>query len=64
MSLDPANAKTEAGRAYPLAWTIDVGEGRVFYSALGHRDDVWRDQRYVEHVLAGIKWAAKREASK
>ncbi len=61
MHLDPAAPKAEPGRAYPLAWTLEHGKGRVFYSALGHRPEVWRDDRYIQHVLGGIRWAAHRE---
>jgi type 1 glutamine amidotransferase len=42
---------------YPLAWTRDHGKGRVFYTALGHRDDVLESAWYGEHFLAGILWA-------
>ncbi|MBM4107594.1 MAG: ThuA domain-containing protein [Phycisphaerae bacterium] len=64
MSLSPGNPKMEEGREYPLAWTREPGKGRVFYTALGHRPEVWRDARFVEHVLNGIRWAARAEASK
>jgi type 1 glutamine amidotransferase len=40
----------------PLAWAKPYGRGRVFYTALGHRDDVWRDARYQQHVLGGLRW--------
>lgn len=26
---------------YPIAWRKDYGKGRVFYTSLGHREDVW-----------------------
>ena len=26
---------------YPIAWCKDYGKGRVFYTSLGHREDVW-----------------------
>lgn len=44
----------------PLAWTRAHGNGRVFYTALGHRDELWQDQRYQEHVLGGIRWVLGR----
>ena len=28
---------------FALAWTREYGRGRVFYNALGHFDDTWRD---------------------
>jgi len=27
-----------------LAWVQEYGKGRVFYTALGHRDEVWKDE--------------------
>ncbi|MCX7866563.1 ThuA domain-containing protein [Limisphaera sp. VF-2] len=58
---------------YPIAWCKTFGKGRVFYTSLGHREDVWdpnwRDgngQRanppevavaFQRHLLGGIKWA-------
>jgi type 1 glutamine amidotransferase len=59
MSLDPATPRAEPARPYPLAWKRTEGRGRIFYSALGHRPQVWEDQRYIQHVLAGIRWAAQ-----
>jgi type 1 glutamine amidotransferase len=28
----------------------------VFYTALGHREDVWQNPLYQEHILGGIRW--------
>jgi len=64
MRLDPANPKTEEGRAYPLVWTMDFDKGRTFYTAFGHRPEVWHDARFIEHLLAGLRWAAKYEIPK
>ena len=44
----------------PLAWAKMYGTGRVFYTALGHRDELWRDATYQQHVLGGIRWALAR----
>lgn len=40
----------------PISWAKRYGAGRVFYTALGHREDVWEDARFRAHVLGGIKW--------
>ena len=45
---------------WPLAWTRNYGEGRVFYTALGHELAVWQDPRYQKMLLNGIKWAMGR----
>lgn len=42
---------------YPLAWTKTHGTGRVFYTALGHGDDVWKDDRFRRHLLGAIRWS-------
>lgn len=45
---------------YALAWVRHHGHGRVFYTALGHRPEVWADQRFRQHLLGGILWAIGR----
>jgi type 1 glutamine amidotransferase len=40
-----------------LSWVQEYGKGRVFYTALGHRDDVWKDERFQKHVLGGLRYA-------
>ncbi len=46
------------GGDYPQAWTRTDGSGRIFYTALGHRDDIWSsDPVFLAHVLGGIRWA-------
>lgn len=42
---------------YPISWTRQVGKGRVFYTSLGHREDVWLSDTYQKHILGGIKFA-------
>lgn len=42
---------------YPVAWCKQVGKGHVFYTSLGHREDVWESPDYQKHILGGIKWA-------
>lgn len=72
LSLDKhPNNKTPGD--YPIAWIKEYGQGRVFYTSLGHREDVWdpdwkdrNGQRmnppevskaYQQHILGGIRWA-------
>lgn len=57
---------------YPIAWSRMQGKGRVFYTSLGHREDMWDPnytdkngrknspevaQQFQQHVLGGILWA-------
>lgn len=50
-----------ADRDYALSWCRTHGEGRVFYTALGHRPEVWRDIRFLSHLVAGLRWAVDRD---
>jgi len=52
-----------ADRDYALSWCRDYGEGRVFYTALGHRPEVWRDPRFLTHLLAGVRWTIDRDGA-
>lgn len=45
---------------WPLAWTRRDGNGRIFYTALGHEDAVWNSKWYQEMLLNGIKYAMGR----
>jgi serine/threonine protein kinase/ankyrin repeat protein/type 1 glutamine amidotransferase len=49
--------KLEKGKYYPIAWTNTYEKGRVFYTALGHREEVWTNPMFQQHLLGGITWA-------
>lgn len=49
---------------FALAWTKFYGNGRVFYTALGHRPDVWQDLLFQGHLLGGIRWALGQAAGR
>lgn len=44
---------------YPIAWARMHGKGRVFYTSLGHREDVWTNPAFQEHLFGGIAWAVR-----
>lgn len=41
---------------YPVIWCSTLGKGRVFYNAMGHREDVWDNSSFREHVTSVVKW--------
>jgi len=66
LSLDPRSVDTGAegvhrsDRDFALSWTRSYGQGRVFYTALGHEPGVWQDARFQQHLAGGIRWAMGR----
>jgi type 1 glutamine amidotransferase len=45
---------------WPLAWTRSYGQGRVFYTALGHEESVWQDARYQRMLTNAVLWSISR----
>ncbi len=45
-------------KPYPETWAHAYGKGRVFYSSMGHRDDVWQNPKFQSLFIGGISWAA------
>lgn len=42
---------------HPIAWTSCIGDGRSFYTALGHRPETYVEPHAVQVIEAGIAWA-------
>ena len=42
---------------FPSTWARPHGKGRVFYTAMGHREDVWKEDRFTALLLGGLGWA-------
>lgn len=42
---------------HPVSWYHKFEGGRVFYTALGHTKECYRDSLFLKHLWAGIKWA-------
>ena len=42
---------------FPATWARMHGKGRVFYTSMGHRDDVWTSKLFQQVVLGGFSWA-------
>jgi type 1 glutamine amidotransferase len=44
---------------YPSTWARMHERGRVFYTAMGHREDVWTNPLFQEILFGGIAWAVR-----
>jgi type 1 glutamine amidotransferase len=42
---------------YPATWARMHGKGRVFYTNMGHREDVWISPIFQSIIVGGMNWA-------
>lgn len=45
---------------YPNTWVKRFGDGRVFYTSMGHREDVWTNPMYQGLLIGGLNVATGR----
>ncbi|HZN60150.1 MAG TPA: family 16 glycoside hydrolase [Planctomycetota bacterium] len=59
MMLETAGMKGEMYQrpSYPITWCRTYGKGRVFYTGMGHRDDVWTNPMYQTMIVQGVLWS-------
>lgn len=58
MSKDEVSSRIKDGpREVPVSWIRTVGDGRVFYTNFGHREDTFQNPTILKHVLDGIQYA-------
>jgi type 1 glutamine amidotransferase len=69
--LDKQPEKPFPAGHFPVSWCKNFGSGKVFYTSLGHREDIIdadpeiKDRKnspeiskaYQQHILGGIRWA-------
>lgn len=41
---------------YPIVWCHQLGEGRVYYNAMGHREDVWDNETFQLILVDAAAW--------
>ncbi len=44
---------------YPETWARMQGKGRVFYTSMGHREDIWTNPVFQSVLSGGINWAVR-----
>ena len=55
-SIDAGKGKRQ-DRDYAIAWIQQYGQGRVFYSSLGHREEIYGNPAVMQFYLDGIQYA-------
>ncbi|KAG5806450.1 hypothetical protein H9Q74_008576 [Fusarium xylarioides] len=55
------NEEGAESAGFPLSWTQTVGKGRVYYTALGHFDEAYKDTWFMESLRRAVVWTAKKD---
>jgi uncharacterized protein len=45
---------------FPATWARKHGKGRVFYTSMGHRDDVWTNPMFQDLLIGATNWTTGR----
>jgi len=64
---DDGERKAAMGELQPAVWCREGGGGegdgsvrcRVWYTSLGHSEEIWSEAWFVGHVFGGIEWALR-----
>ncbi len=51
------------GAPIPIAWTHEVGQGRIYYLSLGHNPAVMETPEWQTLFQNGVKWVTRTEMS-
>jgi len=47
------------GEHHPVAWFKDIGQGRSFYTSIGHTAETYQNPNYIEMIQKAIRWAGR-----
>lgn len=56
MSLNMAKCDPSKPYHVPVAWVKPYGEGRIYYTNLGHNEATWTNPIFLDSVTAGVQW--------
>ena len=56
MSLNMAKNKTKRPYHVPVAWCKSWGEGKVYYTNLGHNNQTWTNPQFLKSTEGAIRW--------
>ncbi|WP_159951258.1 ThuA domain-containing protein [Polaribacter septentrionalilitoris] len=46
--------------SHPISWYQYYEGGRVFYTGMGHTNEIYKNLNFIKHVKNGVEWAGKR----
>jgi uncharacterized protein len=53
---DTMKGKDYKRPSYPATWARKHHKGKVFFTSMGHRDDVWKNPMFQGLLLGGLSW--------
>jgi type 1 glutamine amidotransferase len=59
-TLDFAGTLPKRPYAVPIAWSRQIGQGRLFFSNLGHTPSTWNDPRFEAQIIEAVLWTGGR----
>lgn len=60
VTLDPSSIGEKDTNPNPVAWTRQINDGRVFYTAMGHTTESYSEPFFLQHVANGLDWVLRR----
>ncbi|KAK0193674.1 glycosyl-hydrolase [Armillaria mellea] len=69
---DDGARRFNQGEPHPIAWYQEHGAGvvsggtagRSFYTSLGHLNETWKDELFMNHILGGIQWTLQANTTR
>jgi type 1 glutamine amidotransferase len=47
---------------HPVVWCQEYDGGRAWYTALGHTNESYAEEAFLQHLLGGIQWVMRVES--
>lgn len=47
------------GKLHPVTWTRNIGEGKSFYTSMGHNAAAVSNPNFIQMLIGGIEWAGE-----
>jgi type 1 glutamine amidotransferase len=47
------------GAVHPISWYRTFDGGRIFYTAMGHTPETYKEELFIRHIGGAISWLAK-----
>jgi type 1 glutamine amidotransferase len=60
VTLDPQSIGQEDINPNPMAWTREINNGRVFYTAMGHTKESYSEPFFLRLLGQGLDWVLRR----